>query len=275
MCSIIWDSSANWGANIPVPNCSFSDGSGGPKASSPNKEQGTKFAIEKCAIYNVIYALPLNPDGTARFNVGLMLFNESNAPQGGYPRKQFLPLTAANKTLLLNTIRNIAINDDKANNGPYAQAMQEAYLMFARMTPTAVRWAGSGSCGGGRGKCVGAPGNGCGKTTSSGWQRGSRAKQHRLGQSAEGRRRHDFARVIDPYITNSDQIRLGHEFARFMRAASVARWRACSHDARSPSSARRATTSIPTTFTRSQRRAAGSTTRRRTSISSSLRSSTS
>ena len=86
---IIWDSSANWGANIPVPNCSFSDGSGGPKASSPNKEQGTKFAIEKCAIYNVIYALPLNADGTARFNVALMLFNESGAAQGGYPRKQF------------------------------------------------------------------------------------------------------------------------------------------------------------------------------------------
>ena len=132
---IVWDSSANWGSDINVPNCSYSDGSGGPKATAPNKEQGKKFAIEKCAIYNVIVALPLNDDGTARFNVGLMLFNESGAAQGGYPRKQFLPLTAANKTLLLNTIRNIAVNDDKANNGPYSQAMQEAYLMFARKAP--------------------------------------------------------------------------------------------------------------------------------------------
>src|SRR5438270_12457161 len=58
---IIWDSSANWSSNIPVPDCTFSDGSGGPKATSPNKEQGTKFAIEKCAIYNVINALGTGP----------------------------------------------------------------------------------------------------------------------------------------------------------------------------------------------------------------------
>src|SRR5213080_3509857 len=76
---IIWDNSANWSSNIPVADCSFSDGTGGPKATSPNKEQGTKFAIEKCAIYNVIYGLPVNADGTPLFNVGLMLFNETVA----------------------------------------------------------------------------------------------------------------------------------------------------------------------------------------------------
>src|SRR5262245_5796799 len=76
---IMWDSSANWSANIPVPNCSFADGSGGPKANAPDKEQGTKFGIEKCAIYNVVYALDTNADGSARYNVGLELFNESGA----------------------------------------------------------------------------------------------------------------------------------------------------------------------------------------------------
>src|SRR4051812_28644862 len=45
---LVWDASANWGANISVPNCSYSDGTGGPKASAPGKEQGTKFGIEKC-----------------------------------------------------------------------------------------------------------------------------------------------------------------------------------------------------------------------------------
>src|SRR5205823_636570 len=79
---IVWDSSANWSASIPVGNCYFNDASGnptidGPKATNPGKEQGTKFAIEKCAIYNVINALPVNADGSALFNVGLMLFNES------------------------------------------------------------------------------------------------------------------------------------------------------------------------------------------------------
>jgi type IV pilus assembly protein PilY1 len=74
---IVWDDSANWSASIGVGNCSYNDGSGGPKASSPNKEQGTKMAIEKCAIYNVVDALPTTSTGGALFNVGLMLFNES------------------------------------------------------------------------------------------------------------------------------------------------------------------------------------------------------
>ena len=221
---IIWDSSANWGANIPVPNCSFSDGSGGPKASSPNKEQGTKFAIEKCAIYNVIYALPLNADGTPRFNVGLMLFNESNSPQGGYPRNQFLPLTAANKTLLLNTIRNIAINADKANNAPYAQAMQEAYLMFARMTPyhgtLGVKWDPTAVDGG---KYVGAPGNGCGNNhiiwVSNGSPNENNTDSGKLLQGDRG----DMTPLVYPssYISNSDQSDWADEFARFMRGVDV------------------------------------------------------
>src|SRR5947209_19321880 len=48
---IIWDNSANWSANIPVPNCYYNQDkvptTNGPKAASPNKEQGTKMAIEK------------------------------------------------------------------------------------------------------------------------------------------------------------------------------------------------------------------------------------
>ena len=66
-----------------MPACSYDDGSGAPKADNPNKEQGTKMAIEKCAILNVIHALPTNSDGSARFNVALMLFNESPASNSG------------------------------------------------------------------------------------------------------------------------------------------------------------------------------------------------
>ena len=62
---LIWDNSANWSASIPVPDCSFSDGSGGPKPSAPGKEQGSKMAIEKCAMYNVIDQLPTGPSGEA------------------------------------------------------------------------------------------------------------------------------------------------------------------------------------------------------------------
>ena len=98
---IVWDSSANWSANLGVPDCKYwEDGvptTDGPKSTSPDKEQGTKFAIEKCAIYNVIDALqPQLASDPPRFNIGLMLFNESGAPQGGYARRQFLPLTRGN-----------------------------------------------------------------------------------------------------------------------------------------------------------------------------------
>jgi type IV pilus assembly protein PilY1 len=221
---IIWDSSANWGADINVPNCSYSDGSGGPKATAPNKEQGKKFAIEKCAIYNVIVALPLNDDGTPRFNVGLMLFNESGAAQGGYPRKQFLPLTAANKVLLLNTIRNIAVNDDKANNGPYSQAMQEAYLMFARKAPyrgtLGTKWDPAAVA---SGKYVGAPGNGCGNNhiiwVSNGSPNENNTDALSVLQSDGG----NTTQLVYPtsYITNSDQADWADEFARWMRGVDV------------------------------------------------------
>jgi type IV pilus assembly protein PilY1 len=132
---IIWDNSANWSANIPVPNCSYVDG-GGTKADSPNKEQGTKMAIEKCALYNAIHGLPTQPDGSAMFNVALMLFNESPAGiSGGYPRQRFLPMTAANKDLLKATIRNITIGGDKGNNAAFTKSLHEAYLMFSKAVP--------------------------------------------------------------------------------------------------------------------------------------------
>jgi type IV pilus assembly protein PilY1 len=224
---IMWDSSANWGANIPVPNCSYDDRSGGPKATAPDKEQGTKFAIEKCAIYNVVYALDVNADGSARYNVGLFLFNESGAPQGGYPRRQFLPLTATNKSLLLDTIRNIAINVDKANNAPYAQAMHEMYLMFAKQKPhhgtLGTKWDPAAVA---ANRYVGAPGSGCGKNHIIWVSNGSPNENNTDSLAlliADGG---DATPLVYPTaaptgIVNSDQADWADEFARLMRAADV------------------------------------------------------
>ena len=221
---IVWDSSANWGATINVPNCSYSDGSGGPKATSPNKEQGTKFAIEKCAIYNVIYGLPVNQDGTPLFNVGLMLFNESGAPQGGYPRVQFLPLTTANKTLLLGVIRNITIGDDKSNNGPYAQALQEAYLMFSKQAPLngtlGTKWDHAAVAGG---KYIGPPGSGCGSNNIIVVSNGSPNENNTTAGQILQQDGGDVTTIPYPssYVTNSDQSDWADEFARFLRKADV------------------------------------------------------
>ena len=222
---IIWDSSANWSSNIPVPDCSFSDGTGGPKASNPNKEQGTKFAIEKCAIYNVIDALPTGPGDTALYNVGLMLFNESPAQNsGGYPRIQFLPVTSANKTTMKNLIRNLTIGGDKGNNAAFAKALYEAYLMFSKAVPyrgtAGTKWDPIAVAGG---NYVGPPGSGCVDhiiflaNGSSGEVTDNEARA--LLQGAGG----NTTQLVYPnsYISNSDQGNWADEYTRFLRGVDV------------------------------------------------------
>jgi type IV pilus assembly protein PilY1 len=223
---LMWDSSANWGANIPVGNCSYLDGSGGPKATAPDKEQGTKFGIEKCALYNVIYMLdPKKPGDPARFNIGLELFNESGSAQGAYPRKALVPLTWENKAELLNAIRNVAINADKANNSPYAQAMQDMYLLFAkkayRGTPT-VKWDTAATAGG---LYVGSPGIGCGKNFIIWLSNGSPNENNTDALGVLAADGGDTTQLVYPtsYITNSDQADWADEFARWMRGVDVSK----------------------------------------------------
>ncbi|MEK9950636.1 MAG: PilC/PilY family type IV pilus protein [Curvibacter sp.] len=131
----IWDNSANWSSTVfGAPNCYYKDNgvttTDGPRAG----DQGTKFAIEKCAIYNVIDALPVASDGSALFNVGIMLMNES-PNNGGYPRIAFTPLTNASKAIFKTFIRNLDIGGDKGSNADYGQAMYEAYLYYKGMSP--------------------------------------------------------------------------------------------------------------------------------------------
>lgn len=140
---LVLDNSANWSSSIPVPNCFYRQNgvvtTEGPKATSPNQEQGKKIAIEKCALHNVIDALPVNAqaanaDNDARFNIGIMLLNES-PHNGGYPRQAFLPATTNNKTRLKNLIKSLAIDDDKGSNADFARALYEAYLYYAAAAP--------------------------------------------------------------------------------------------------------------------------------------------
>ena len=230
---IIWDSSANWSSSIPVPDCGYLDNGvprvqepTQPMATNPSKEQGKKLAIEKCAIHNVIDALPTQLDGTPRFNVGLMLFNESPAANsGGYPRVQFLPLDSANKEVLKKAIRSITIGDDKGNNAAFAKALYEAWLMFSKGTPykgtAGLKWdlaAVSGN------KYVGPPGSGCGKNHvifvangSSGEVTDNEARD--LLAAAGG----STTALAYPtsLISNSDQGNWADEYARFLRGVDV------------------------------------------------------
>jgi len=141
---LMLDNSANWSASISVDDCYYKEGgvttTEGPKASNPNSEQGTKMAIEKCALYNVIDALPVKtgagPDDDAKFNVGLMLLNESpSSDNGGYPRHAFVEMSTNNKVAFKAMIKALAINGDKGNNAAFAKAMYEMFLYFKGNAP--------------------------------------------------------------------------------------------------------------------------------------------
>jgi len=223
---IIWDSSANWDSSIPVADCAFNDGTGGPKADNPGKEQGKKFAIEKCAIYNVIDALPTGTNGAALFNVALMLFNESPASNsGGYPRKQFLPMNATNKALLKAAVAHITIGDDKGNNAAFAKSLYEAYLMFSKAVPykgtAGTKWDAGAVV---SGRYVGPQGTGCGTNhiifvANGGPGEVTDNEAKALLVAAGG----NATELVYPtaYIQKPDQSNWADEFARFLRSADV------------------------------------------------------
>jgi len=99
------------------------------------------FANEMSALANTFEELPLNEDGTARFNVGIMLANETGSPNnnisGGYVRAAFRPMTQENKDKYADLIRSLDKLGDKGNGGYSAITLAEAYYYFSGGTPYA------------------------------------------------------------------------------------------------------------------------------------------
>lgn len=227
---LILDNSANWSSSIPVPNCYYKENgittTNGPKASNPGKEQGTKMAIEKCALYNAIDALKVGPGGEALINVGLMLFNESPASNsGGYPRQAFVPLNSAGKAALKLVIAGLDINDDKGNNAAFAKTLHEAYLYFKGSTPykgtAGTKWDPNAVSGG---KYVSPSSNSCGKNHiifiangGPGEVTDNEAKTL-LNDVGGNDTKIDYPTSV---IKNSDQGNWADEYARFMRGVDV------------------------------------------------------
>ena len=138
----VLDDSANWSSSIPAANCYYKNNGVttaiGPQATSPGQEQGKKVAIEKCALYNLVDALPVSSSGdadhNALFNLGIMLLNESPY-DGAYPRKAFTALTTNNKAALKSLIAGLSINADKGSNADFAKALHESYLYLKGLAP--------------------------------------------------------------------------------------------------------------------------------------------
>jgi type IV pilus assembly protein PilY1 len=228
---IVLDNSANWSSSIGGAPCYYTENGvvqigDGPKATSPGQEQGTKMAIEKCALYNLIDALPTNADGTAMYNVGLMLFNESPAADsGGYPRVAIKPLDTSTKAAFKTAIRNLTIGGDKGNNAAFSKSLYEAYLYLRNAAPyvgtRGTKWDHDAVVGG---RYVTPSPNSCGRNYvifiangSPGEVTNNDAKA--LLAAAGG----NVNAISYPssYITSSDQANWADEFTRFMSGTDV------------------------------------------------------
>ncbi|HEY0680792.1 MAG TPA: PilC/PilY family type IV pilus protein [Steroidobacter sp.] len=99
------------------------------------------FQSEVAALANTFAALPENPDGTARFNIGLMFAAETgsgnNSVSGGYMRAAIRPMTADNKRKYSAMIAALDVGTDKGNAGASSLVMAEAYRYLSGGAPYA------------------------------------------------------------------------------------------------------------------------------------------
>jgi type IV pilus assembly protein PilY1 len=99
------------------------------------------FNNEIGALSSTFASLPENEDGTARFNIGLMLSAETGSSDsnvsGGYIRAAIRPMTAANKQKYSAMIAALDVGKDKGNGGASSVVMAEAYRYFSRGAPYA------------------------------------------------------------------------------------------------------------------------------------------
>ena len=99
------------------------------------------FTNEMAALSNTFANLPVNDDGTPKFNVGIMLATETGSPNnnisGGYVRAAIRPMTAANKAAYAALISSLNVLADKGNGGYSALNMAEAYRYFTSGVPYA------------------------------------------------------------------------------------------------------------------------------------------
>jgi type IV pilus assembly protein PilY1 len=228
----VLDSSANWSSSIPAPDCYFKDNgvvtTNGPKADNPGQEYGKKMAIEKCALYNLIDALPVasgyDANHDALFNVGYMLLNES-PNNGAYPRRAFTPLTTNNKAALKSLIANLTIGGDKGSNADFAKSLYEAYLYFKGLAPYQGQLAPKRDTNAFNGGLYASPASAsCARNyvifIANGSPEGSENNDSLALLRAAGG---DTSQLTYPtsVVSSTDQKNWADEFARFMRGADV------------------------------------------------------
>lgn len=137
---LVLDNAANFSSSSAGSTCII-DG-------AATAMSGTVGGIEQCALYNVINELPVNPDGSARVNIGVMVYNSNNirdvnnancgatSSVGGCLAQPLIAMDAAHKPGLLAWIKSWVTTGGagngfiKASGEATAATMQEAWAYY-------------------------------------------------------------------------------------------------------------------------------------------------
>lgn len=94
------------------------------------------FANEKSAMVTLFNSLPTNSDGSAKFNVGIMMFTETGGGNtnvdGGYVRAAIRAMNSTNKAAYASMINAFDVGDDKSNGGKASMVLMEAYRYLSK-----------------------------------------------------------------------------------------------------------------------------------------------
>lgn len=148
---IVFDNAANFSSSAAAGagTCTLTNTATGVTAT--NSLAGTVGGIEQCGFYEVLSSLPVNSDGSAKVNIGFMVYNASNITdyqgancQGANGGCLVYPLTAMSgttRTNLLNWITTWKTSNSgpgtywiKASGESTAATMQEGWAYYAGQT---------------------------------------------------------------------------------------------------------------------------------------------
>lgn len=104
-----------------------------------DQKDSQPFTNERKALRDVINNLPVNPDGSAKFRLGLMFFTETDpgdtGEDGGYVRSAMRALDTTYKNKLVALMDSLDKGEDKTNGGKLGKTMAEAYRYFSGGAP--------------------------------------------------------------------------------------------------------------------------------------------
>jgi Tfp pilus tip-associated adhesin PilY1 len=140
---IVMDNAANFDAATTAAPCIIN---GATNTMAKTATTNSAGGIEQCALYNVISQLPTNPDGTARVNIGFMIYNANGmkdynlavcgGTNGGCLAYPLQGMTASTKATLLTWIAGWTPQTIKVNNEAVGATMAEAWAYYAGQKAT-------------------------------------------------------------------------------------------------------------------------------------------